>query len=73
MNKYPPKILIIGGHDPTGGAGIQADIETLTNLNCHAVCLISCLRVSKCFGVGSNITKASILSFSFLINFSIES
>ncbi|PWG73596.1 hydroxymethylpyrimidine/phosphomethylpyrimidine kinase, partial [Enterococcus hirae] len=24
----PPLVLCISGHDPTGGAGIQADIET---------------------------------------------
>jgi len=38
-----PKILVIGGHDPTGGAGIQADIETIKSHNCHPVTLISCL------------------------------
>ena len=63
MNKYPPKILIIGGHDPTGGAGIQADIETLTNLNCHAVCLISCLtsqstsKFKKSYPINSQIFR----------------
>lgn len=43
MPKKTSNILVIGGHDPTGGAGIQADIETLTALKCHPSCLISCL------------------------------
>lgn len=38
-----PCILCIGGHDPTGGAGIQADIETVNALGARAVALVSCL------------------------------
>ena len=40
-----PVVLSISGHDPTGGAGIQADIETLNSLGCHPCTLISCLTV----------------------------
>jgi hydroxymethylpyrimidine/phosphomethylpyrimidine kinase len=40
MNK-PPLVLCIGGHDPSGGAGIQADIETVTALGGRAVTLLS--------------------------------
>lgn len=43
MKNKLPVVLVIGGHDPTGGAGIQSDIETVTSLNCHAVSLITCL------------------------------
>ena len=43
MSRKLPIILVIGGHDPTGGAGIQKDIETIASLNCHAVSLITCL------------------------------
>lgn len=39
----PPIILCISGHDPSGGAGIQADIETIKQLGGHAASLISCL------------------------------
>jgi hydroxymethylpyrimidine/phosphomethylpyrimidine kinase len=38
-----PTILCIGGHDPTGGAGIQADIETATALGCRAYSIVTCL------------------------------
>ncbi len=38
-----PIVLFIGGHDPSGGAGIQADIETAQALGCRATSLITCL------------------------------
>jgi hydroxymethylpyrimidine/phosphomethylpyrimidine kinase len=38
-----PSVLCIGGHDPTGGAGLQADIETLTALGVRAYTLVTCL------------------------------
>jgi hydroxymethylpyrimidine/phosphomethylpyrimidine kinase len=41
----PPAVLCISGHDPVGGAGLQADIETLAALGCHAVTAVSCLTV----------------------------
>lgn len=36
-------ILLIGGLDPQGCAGITADIQTVTMHQCHAVPLITCL------------------------------
>jgi len=42
MNKRP-SILVIAGFDPTGGAGIQADIETINDHGCHACSLITAL------------------------------
>jgi hydroxymethylpyrimidine/phosphomethylpyrimidine kinase len=38
-------VLSIAGHDPTGGAGIQADIEAITSMGCHACSIITCLTV----------------------------
>ncbi|MCB1857554.1 MAG: hydroxymethylpyrimidine/phosphomethylpyrimidine kinase [Gammaproteobacteria bacterium] len=40
-----PIILSISGHDPTGGAGIQADIETAAAIGCRATNVITCLTV----------------------------
>jgi len=37
--------LAIGGHDPCGGAGIQADIEAVAALGGHATTAITCLTV----------------------------
>jgi hydroxymethylpyrimidine/phosphomethylpyrimidine kinase len=42
MNKVA-NILCIGGHDPTGGAGIQADIETVAALGGRALTLVTAL------------------------------
>lgn len=39
----PPVVLAIGGHDPSGGAGIQADIEAVAASGGHAVSLVTCL------------------------------
>ena len=38
-------ILVFAGLDPSGGAGISADIETLSNLNTHALPIVTCLTV----------------------------
>ncbi len=38
-----PQILCISGHDPGGGAGIQADIEAAAANGAHACTIISCL------------------------------
>lgn len=43
MTFLPPAVLSFSGHDPSGGAGIQADIETLASHRCHAVNVITCL------------------------------
>lgn len=40
-----PLVLVIGGHDPSGGAGLQADIEAVAANGAHAVSAISCLTV----------------------------
>ncbi len=42
MSNYPA-VLCFSGHDPSGGAGIQADIETLVSHQCHAVSVITAL------------------------------
>ena len=43
MTTQIPVVLCFSGHDPTGGAGIQADIEILRRVGCHPVCLITAL------------------------------
>lgn len=40
-----PVVLSFAGHDPCGGAGIQADIETLASLRCHAATVVTALTV----------------------------
>ncbi len=43
MTMTHPIILCFSGHDPSGGAGIQADIETLASQNCHTCSIITAL------------------------------
>ncbi len=38
-----PVCLVFAGHDPSGGAGLQADIEALASNGCHAATLVTCL------------------------------
>ena len=41
----PPVVLCFSGNDPSGGAGISADIETLVSLGCHCAPVITVLTV----------------------------
>ena len=43
MSSTRPVVLCFSGHDPSGGAGIQADIETLISHQCHAASVITAL------------------------------
>ncbi len=43
MKSSRPIVLCFSGHDPSGGAGIQADIETLLSHHCHAASIITAL------------------------------
>ncbi|WMW80185.1 hydroxymethylpyrimidine/phosphomethylpyrimidine kinase [Undibacterium cyanobacteriorum] len=40
-----PCVLVFAGHDPSGGAGIQADIEAVTAQGAHALPIITALTV----------------------------
>jgi len=42
-----PKVLVFAGHDPTGGAGIQADIESITANGCRCVSVITSLTAQN--------------------------
>ena len=45
------KILTIAGSDSIGGAGIQADIKTITALKCYAMSAITALTAQNTTGV----------------------
>lgn len=38
-----PIVLVFGGHDPSGSAGIHADVETIAAHGCHAASVITML------------------------------
>ncbi len=46
-----PHVLVISGLDPSGGAGIQADIQAITALGAHPLPIISCLTVQDTINV----------------------
>ncbi len=47
----PPRILIVAGSDSGGGAGIQADIKTVTMLGGHAMTAITAITAQNTLGV----------------------
>ena len=55
LNKLKPKskILIIAGSDLSGGAGIQADIKTVTALGSYAMTAITAVTSQNTTGVKS--------------------
>jgi len=48
----PPLVLAVGGHDPSGGAGIQADIEAISACGCRALTVVTTLTAQNTCGVG---------------------
>ncbi|GAB3465539.1 hydroxymethylpyrimidine/phosphomethylpyrimidine kinase [Azotobacter salinestris] len=42
---FRPVVLCLSGHDPSGGAGLQADIEALLAQGCHAAPAVTALTV----------------------------
>jgi len=54
--KIKSKILIIAGSDSSGGAGIQADIKTVTSLGSYALTAITAVTVQNTKGVKSVIS-----------------
>ena len=46
-----PVVLCLSGHDPSGGAGLQADIEALIAQGCHAAPVVTALTVQDTVNV----------------------
>jgi hydroxymethylpyrimidine/phosphomethylpyrimidine kinase len=47
----PPLVMSFAASDPTGGAGIQADLLTLASLGCHPLSVVTALTVQDTMGV----------------------
>ena len=47
----PPVVMTLAGNDPTGGAGIAADIAALLSLGCHPAPVITSLTVQDTHNV----------------------
>jgi len=51
-NNHIPVVLVLAGHDPTGGAGIHADIEAIGRRGCHAATVITALTAQNTTRMG---------------------
>lgn len=47
----PPLVLTFAASDPTGGAGIQADLMALVSMGCHPLSVITAITVQDTAGV----------------------
>jgi hydroxymethylpyrimidine/phosphomethylpyrimidine kinase len=47
----PPLVLTFAASDPTGGAGLQADVLTLCALDCHPLSVVTAITVQDTSGV----------------------
>jgi hydroxymethylpyrimidine/phosphomethylpyrimidine kinase len=48
---FPPIVLAFAASDPSGGAGIQADLLTLASMGCHPLSVITAITVQDTLGV----------------------
>jgi hydroxymethylpyrimidine/phosphomethylpyrimidine kinase len=51
MSLQPPIVLTFAASDPTGGAGLQADLLTLASMGCHPLSVVTALTVQDTRGV----------------------
>ena len=51
VRAHPPLVMCFSATDPTGGAGMQADLMTLSALGCHPLSVITAVTVQDTAGV----------------------
>jgi hydroxymethylpyrimidine/phosphomethylpyrimidine kinase len=51
MADLPPIVLVFAASDPSGGAGLQADIMTLSSMGCHPVSVVTAVTIQDTTGV----------------------
>ena len=51
MPDPPPIVLVFAATDPSGGAGLQADIMTLSSMGCHPLSVVTAVTVQDTMGV----------------------
>lgn len=51
MPDLPPIVLVFAATDPSGGAGLQADIMTLSSMGCHPLSVVTAVTIQDTMGV----------------------
>lgn len=51
MNPTPPTVLVFSANDPSGGAGLMADVLTLASLGCHTLPIVTAMTIQDSAGV----------------------
>lgn len=51
LSDNPPIVLSFAATDPTGGAGLQADILTIASMGCHPLSVVTAVTVQDSSGV----------------------
>lgn len=51
MPDLPPIVLVFAATDPSGGAGLQADILTLSSMGCHPLSVVTAVTIQDTMGV----------------------
>lgn len=51
MSDTPPIVMTFAATDPSGGAGIQADILTIASMGCHPLSVVTAITVQDTSGV----------------------
>ncbi|MEJ0048846.1 MAG: bifunctional hydroxymethylpyrimidine kinase/phosphomethylpyrimidine kinase [Rhodospirillales bacterium] len=49
--RAPPVVMSFAASDPTGGAGMQADLLTFASMGCHPLTVITAITVQDTAGV----------------------
>jgi hydroxymethylpyrimidine/phosphomethylpyrimidine kinase len=49
--EFPPIVMTFAASDPSGGAGIQADILTLASMGCHPLSVLTAITVQDTIGI----------------------
>jgi hydroxymethylpyrimidine/phosphomethylpyrimidine kinase len=51
MSSSPPIVLAFAASDPTGGAGLQADLLSIASLGCHPLSVLTAITAQDTLGV----------------------
>ena len=51
MADLPPIVLVFAATDPSGGAGLQSDIMTLSSMGCHPLSVVTAITIQDTMGV----------------------